>query len=768
MPESPNIPLPIAHKPHRVQADQQVNGFSNNIYKGYTEEDGGRVRAEEDYIRYAESNQLPGARLRTPPMKQNAKKKERPPSWQTERNARSKARCTDHNSVLSEGSASRMILHDHPTTCSFPKRQTPLMSRETPRGEIGHFTNPPHWIPIHTNLDQKKSNSGDLSGGDLDDVMSQVPDAKIAGIHAYNANITALADDDWKVVPVEEHSIDQAEFDIHYPVIDTLSEDAGNAHGRACLFQEHGPSDEQTASDKDSENSTDYGDFPESIDIQIEWDLAPRTEPQLCDEQLELVDLIMKGRNVFYTGSAGCGKSTVLRDFVARLKARGSTVYIIAPTGKAALEVGGVTLYSYAGWTPDVLKKPMKKLEQNAHKRRNWERINNTDVLIIDEVSMVENHILERLNRVMKSARGKKKPFGGVQIIVTGDFCQLPPVRPFQFCMECGTELICHSGGKLYECEEHGDVDDSEKWAFCSEAWKECDFVHFRLRKVHRQKEPIFKTLLEKCRLGRSLDQSEKSLLLNHKCETTGAVKLFPTRDEVGRVNDAEMACLEGRSLKLDCLDNLFWNRGHVDLEKKFERGLYRHTLLALEEHRFEPILEMKKAMLVILLINLDFDAGLINGSQGVIVGFETCNDDSLPKQYGEYKARKKGLIREFVKRAVVCEWSIVQFQNGEKRTIYAHCMMSELGDSEPYSLLSRTQVPLVAAWAMTIHKSQGMTLSRVIIDLSRTFQKAQDYVALSRASSLEGLKVEALGERNWGCNKEVLQFLEEHGWLDC
>ena len=270
---------------------------------------------------------------------------------------------------------------------------------------------------------------------------------------------------------------------------------------------------------------------------------------------------------------------------------------------------------------------------------------------------MVENQILERLNRVMKSARGdnnEKKPFGGVQIIVTGDFCQLPPVRPFRFCMECGTELIRHSGGKLYECEEHGEFDDSEKWAFCSEAWKECDFVHFRLKKVHRQKERVFKTLLEKCRLGRPLDQGEK--LLNHKCETTGAVKLFPTRNEVGRVNDAEMAWLKGRSLKLNCLDNFFWNREHVDLEKKSERGPYLHILLALEEHRFEPILEMKEKMLVILLINLDLDAGLINGSQGVIVGFETLKDDSLPQQYGDYKARKKGLIREFVKRVVVCE----------------------------------------------------------------------------------------------------------------
>ena len=702
-----------------------------------------------------------------PPIRQNVKKKERPQSWQTETNARSKARCTDHNSLLSEGSASRTTIDGHPTSCNLRKSQTSLVSRGT-LGEIGHTTNSPDWFPIHTNLNQNNSNSSNSARSELDDVMSQGTVANVAGFDDYTADMIALPDDDWKGVPVEEQNTGPTGFDLRYPVLDMHSQNARNAHSGVHMCQEQGPSDEHIASDKDSESCTDYGDFPESIVTQIERNIPPRTEPELCEEQLELVDLILKGRNVFYTGSAGCGKSTVLRNFVARLKARGSTVRIIAPTGKAALEVGGVTLYSYAGWTPDILKKPMKKLEQNAHKRRNWERIKDTDVLIIDEVSMVENQILERLNRVMKSARGEKKPFGGVQIVVTGDFCQLPPVRPFRCCMECGTELLRHSGGKLYECEEHGEFDDSEKWAFCSDAWKECDFVHFRLKRVHRQKEPVFRTLLEKCRLGRPLDQGEKNLLLNHKCETTGAVKLFPTRNEVGQVNDAEMARLEGRSLKFNCLDNFFWNRKHVDLEKKSERGPYPHTLFALEEHRFEPILEMKENMLVILLINLDFDAGLINGSQGVIVGFENDNDHSLPEQYGEYKARKKGLIREFVKRAAICEWPIVQFQNGEKRTIYAHCMMSELGDNEPYSLLSRTQVPLVAAWAMTIHRSQGMSLSRVIVDLSRTFQKAQDYVALSRACRLEGLKVKALGERNWGCNKEVLQFLEEQGWLDC
>ena len=600
----------------------------------------------------------------------------------------------------------------------------------------------------------------------MDCVIGQGIDTNIPDGHDYRADITALPDNEWKGSLIGERNYRLIHSNIQYPVIDMPSKDGGTAHVEDHFFQDRNSGEDHIALCSDSESCTDYGDFPSDIGTVDQPATAHDTEPQLCGEQLELINIILNGRNVFYTGSAGCGKSTVLRFFVARLNDRGSRVRIIAPTGKAALEVGGATLYNYAGWTPDILGRPMKELEQNTHKRRTWKRINDTDVLIIDEISMVENHIFERLNRVMKSARGDKRPFGGVQIIVTGDFCQLPPVMPFRFCMECGTKLLRHSGGRLYECEVHGEIDGSEQWAFCSDAWKDCDFVHFRLKSVHRQKEPVFKTLLEKCRLGRSLDQEDKRLLLEHECETTGAVKLFPTRNEVCQVNNADFARLKGRSLSFNCVDNFYWNREHKD-EKKTERGSHPHTLLALLEHRFEPILQLKENMLVILLVNLGVGAGLVNGSQGVIVGFEMHNEFCLPEQYGKYSARKQGLIKEFIKRAAVREWPIVQFQNGVKRTIHAHCMMNELGDKEPYNLLSRTQIPLVAAWAMTIHKSQGMTLSRVIVDLSKEFEAAQGYVALSRARSLHGLKVEALGERSWGCNKEVLKFMGQHGWLD-
>jgi hypothetical protein len=154
-----------------------------------------------------------------------------------------------------------------------------------------------------------------------------------------------------------------------------------------------------------------------------------KIEPDLCPEQQALADLILEGKNVFYTGSAGCGKSTVLKAFVRDLKAAGKEVRIVAPTGKAALEVNGTTYFTFAGWVPSHFKKPLKELRKGAHQTWVNKRMRNVDVLIIDEISMLENHIFERLNEVMKEARGSHAAFGGVQIVVTGDFCQLPPVK---------------------------------------------------------------------------------------------------------------------------------------------------------------------------------------------------------------------------------------------------------------------------------------------------------------------------------------------------
>lgn len=197
-------------------------------------------------------------------------------------------------------------------------------------------------------------------------------------------------------------------------------------------------------------------------------------EPPLSDEQHELVELIVGERkNVFYTGSAGVGKSRVLKAFRRRLVALGYKVNVVAPTGRAALDVNGSTTWSYAGWTPDSMRKPLKDLTAQAWSRTTKRRLRQTDVLVIDEISMVENLHLERLNWIMKEVRTDPRPFGGVQVIVTGDFCQLPPVQPFSTCITCGKPLVPKAKKSAHECVECERIyDDEDKWAFKSKAWQ--------------------------------------------------------------------------------------------------------------------------------------------------------------------------------------------------------------------------------------------------------------------------------------------------------
>lgn len=148
------------------------------------------------------------------------------------------------------------------------------------------------------------------------------------------------------------------------------------------------------------------------------------TGPPLVPEQQQVVDLILAGCNVFYTGSAGSGKSTILKSAVRQLQQRGKRVKIVAPTNLAALNVGGITTWSYAGWTVQSMKRDIDKLMQSALGDKSWQRFDETDVLIIDEISMIENLFFERLNMVIKASRGEKYgggPFGGIQLIVTGD-----------------------------------------------------------------------------------------------------------------------------------------------------------------------------------------------------------------------------------------------------------------------------------------------------------------------------------------------------------
>lgn len=157
------------------------------------------------------------------------------------------------------------------------------------------------------------------------------------------------------------------------------------------------------------------GKMKDSRSVRVKYEHPPVAiaEPVLCKEQAELVELIASGRNVFYTGSAGCGKSTVLKAFVKRLQKMGRRFRIVTPTGRAALDINGATSWTFAGWTPDSHKKSLADLRKGGRGTKVNKRLNNVDVLVIDEISMVENHHFERLSHLMQEARSSDRAFGG-------------------------------------------------------------------------------------------------------------------------------------------------------------------------------------------------------------------------------------------------------------------------------------------------------------------------------------------------------------------
>ncbi|CAI6015652.1 unnamed protein product [Clonostachys chloroleuca] len=518
-------------------------------------------------------------------------------------------------------------------------------------------------------------------------------------------------------------------------------------------------------------------------------EIPPSDDPTLCPEQQKVVDLILSGHNVFYTGSAGCGKSTVLKAAVKKLREEteekmGKNVYILAPTGRAALQVDGMTTWSYMGWTPSCHQLDLDTLIQRTFRKHVRRRLRRTDVLIIDEISMVENHHLQRMDLCLRAAReygqNVTHPFGGLQVILTGDFCQLPPVKPFEYCMFCGIKTTLNAWKTQYECpNKHGPFKETDKWAFQSQAWKDANLKHVHLNEIHRQHDEEFIKILQKCRRGEAFNSREMKRLMDHECKVANATRILCTREEVNGFNRAEFEKLKTEVHQFTAVDGFRWRHDrHPYLEKLATKD---GTRTALREHRIDPWVDLRVGMVVVLQVNLDLPNGLCNGSQGLICGWEDVDPKNLPTAYrqgskelgpivitGDYADLKEEQIRKFSQQTHVKQWPKVIFHNGLRRTIYPSCFVTTMGegkDPADFSVLHRTQIPLVAGWAMTVHKSQGMTLNRVIVDVSRAFEEGQVYVALSRATNLEGLRID--GDANAlllkvECNAEVMTFLRE------
>uniref|UniRef100_A0A673JF78 ATP-dependent DNA helicase PIF1 n=1 Tax=Sinocyclocheilus rhinocerous TaxID=307959 RepID=A0A673JF78_9TELE len=405
---------------------------------------------------------------------------------------------------------------------------------------------------------------------------------------------------------------------------------------------------------------------------------------QLSKEQTAVVNAVLSGKNVFFTGSAGTGKSFLLKRIIGSLPPK--STYATASTGVAACHIGGTTLHSFAGVGSGSA--PLEQCIELAQRPGVLQHWTSCKHLIIDEISMVEAEFFDKLEAIARSIRRSTEPFGGIQLIVCGDFLQLPPVTK----------------GK-----------DKANFCFQSRSWRKCIHMNMELTEVRRQTDKAFISLLQAVRVGRVTEEVTAQLLrsANHSIERDGilATRLCTHKDDVELTNENKLKQLPGVMRVFEAMDSDPMLFRTIDAQSPVSR-----------------LLQLKVGAQVMLTKNLDVQRGLVNGARGVVVDFQPGN---------------QGLPR-------------VRFLCGAVEVIKRERWMFKASGG---LYLSRQQLPLKLAWAISIHKSQGMTLDCVEISLARVFESGQAYVALSRARSLEGLRVMDFDPRVVQANQDVLLF---------
>jgi len=380
--------------------------------------------------------------------------------------------------------------------------------------------------------------------------------------------------------------------------------------------------------------------------------------------QKEALDILKMGQHVYLTGEAGAGKTHVLNQYIAWLREHDIEPAVTASTGIAATHLGGGTIHSWSGIgvRESMSDEDLDKMEQ---KRPLFKRLNETHVLIIDEISMLSAGFFDMADQVLRYIRRNDEPFGGMQIVCSGDFFQLPPVTR--------------------ETREY-------RYAFESEAWYKLNPVTCYLAEQYRQEEGKFLEILTAIRRQEVMEE---------------------VYDLLSRRKDA-------RAKHADDITRLFTHNRDVD-----ELNEKRLSQLPDKEETF-AMQTAGKAQYVEQLIRGCLAPELLRLKKGAEVMF-VKNDPSH-----QYVNGTRGKVLKFKERGV-----IVQTRGGK----IIHAMMASWKREEDGKILAEiTQIPLRLAWAITVHKSQGMTLDEAEIDLSQCFVPGQGYVALSRVRQLEGL----------------------------
>jgi ATP-dependent exoDNAse (exonuclease V) alpha subunit len=423
-------------------------------------------------------------------------------------------------------------------------------------------------------------------------------------------------------------------------------------------------------------------------------------EPVLTPENL-FRSAALNGSNCFLTGAGGTGKSTELRRFISSSTKR---VDVTAPTGVAALNVGGMTIHRFCGMLigPAAGQSNEEYFEQLQRDPRpsikaGFNRVRRCEVLVIDEISMMPGRLLNFVDYDFRRLRGRNEPFGGCQVIVTGDFLQLPPVQT--------------SGS---ESQPHQAYD----WAFQSRAWEEAGFRTFLLEKVRRQDEPAFVQALADFRVGRVWGDTARILQSRVRSHPPSTMpRLFTHNVQVDKWNHFQLSELPGEETVFTAIES----------GPQPQLNYLKKNLLTPE------VLQLKRGALVMFTINHVARGGVlplfVNGQLGTVVNIEPA--------------------------AV-----LVRTQSGE--VIRVERFEWRYDSNDPLSA-TFIQFPLRLAWAMTIHKAQGLTLDAAYLDIRAAREPGQAYVAVSRLRSLAGLQF-----KEWfkgvHVSPEAIEFYQAQG----